>query len=175
MFAIIWCLKGHSSRTHNITKQIPPCHNDALLRFIKWKVSSPVPWLWRLRSTCENNRNDLIRFPFPQSKSLEEGSERTSIPIIFIWVSAPGKWHKLQEGFDFQLMNILRRLRVVPILDLAKRERALKSPHARKARRGGEREKCSLVFLSHRRVSPFSRGVIFTCALPSLRKNGDYS
>ena len=33
----------------------------------------------------------------------------------------------------------------------------------KKARRGGEREN------SHRRVSPFSRGVIF------LRKNGDYS
>ena len=38
----------------------------------------------------------------------------------------------------------------------------------------------SLIFLSHRRVSPFSRGVIFTRArvllsLPSLRKTGDDS
>ena len=38
----------------------------------------------------------------------------------------------------------------------------------------------SLIFLSHRRVSPFSRGVIFTrarvlLALPSLRKTGDDS
>ena len=57
------------------------------------------------------------------------------------------------------------------IVEQAKRERAWKSPHARKARRP---------FLSHRRVSPFSRGMIFTrarvsLALLSLRKNGDYS
>ena len=55
------------------------------------------------------------------------------------------------------------RLRVAPlfssgIVDRAKRERAWKSPYAR---RGGERE-------------PFLRGVIFTGALLSLR-NGDYS
>ena len=41
------------------------------------------------------------------------------------------------------------RLRVVPnfssgIVERAKRERALKSPHARKVRHGGEREKFSL-------------------------------
>ena len=50
----------------------------------------------------------------------------------------------------------------------------VKALHARKARRGGERE--TSFFLSSRRVSPFLRGVIFRCAqvllaLLSLRED----
>ena len=56
------------------------------------------------------------------------------------------------------------------IVERAKRKGAWKSPHARKARRGGERGRVA------RRVSPFSRRVIFTrawvsLALLSLREN----
>ena len=73
------------------------------------------------------------------------------------------------------------------IVERAKRERAWKLPHARKARRGAEREKwfemkneIKIIFVSHRRISPFSRGVISTrtcllLPLLSLRENGDYS
>ena len=46
-------------------------------------------------------------------------------------------------------------------------ERAWKSPHVRKARRGGR------PFLSPRRVPPFSRGVIFTFACLSLEGKWD--
>ena len=65
-------------------------------------------------------------------------------------------------------------LRVVPhfpseIVERAKSERTWKSPNWRKARRGGEREYEGPQTLSCR-VSPFSRGVIFTraCALLAL-------
>ena len=76
--------------------------------------------------------------------------------------------------------HLQRRLRVVPIfpqgsgllrdiVERAKRERAWKiTPSEKGETRGRERN-------SHRRVSPFSRGMIFTRALLSLRKNGDYS
>ena len=55
----------------------------------------------------------------------------------------------------------------------------VKSPHARKVRHSRKIEKWG-IFPSHRRVSPFSREVIFTparisLALLSLRENGDYS
>ena len=78
----------------------------------------------------------------------------------------------------------LCRLRVVPhfpsgIVERAKRKRTWKSPNAKKARRRGEREKWGTTdkaFLSPRRASPFSRGVIFSrarasLALLSLREN----
>ena len=56
------------------------------------------------------------------------------------------------------------------IVERAKGERSGKSPHTRKA----------IIFLSPRRVLPFSLGVIITrarvsCAVLSLKENGDYS
>ena len=77
--------------------------------------------------------------------------------------------------WGFKTFPFFSRLRVVPhfssgTVEQAKRERAWKPSHARKARRGGERcltDACHL----------FSRGAIFTrarvsLALLSLRKNG---
>ena len=102
----------------------------------------------------------------PRSRGVSLGNEE-----------GPWKWgwryasHARTELWRFILDY---ELRVVPhfssgIVERAKREGAWKSPHARKARRG--------IFLSPRRVSPFSRGVIFTRARVSLallspRKNG---
>ena len=59
------------------------------------------------------------------------------------------------------------RLRVVPHFSSGIVERAWKSPHARKGdTRRGERN--MIISLSPHRVSPFSRGVIFTLARVSL-------
>ena len=74
----------------------------------------------------------------------------------------------------------LCRLRLVPhfpsgIVERTKRVCAWKSSNARKARRGGERDKSgttdkaqSLMFFSPRSISPFLRGVIFTRGRVSL-------
>ena len=67
------------------------------------------------------------------------------------------------------LFTLLSRLRVVPhfssgIVERAKRERAWKSPHARKAIRGGEREKMISFFSLPPRVA-FSRVGWFSGAL----------
>ena len=83
------------------------------------------------------------------------------------------------------LGSLVSRLRVVPFFlrdsrASETRARVNITPREKGKTRWGERKMRALIFLSHRRVSPFSRGVIFTrtrvsLALLSLRKNGDYS
>ena len=110
--------------------------------------------------------------------SFKKGIIQSVLPSIFEEVDSFIDIHQIIS----EVISSVTRLRLVPIFpqgywERAKRERAWKSLHVRKARRGGgERE----IFLSHRLVSPFSRGVILTrvhvsLALLSLSKNRDYS
>ena len=85
------------------------------------------------------------------------------------------RWRMIPEETIFAHLSIRDwiRLRVVPhfssgIVERTKRERAWKSPHARKAICDEEREKNDLVFLSRAACRLFSRGVIFRRAGVSL-------
>ena len=79
-------------------------------------------------------------------------------------------------GFLDSGIREIFRLRVVPIFPQGYSERnaSARENHPTRERRH------AAIFLSHRHVSPFSRGMIFTSArvslaLLSLTKNGDYS
>ena len=95
-----------------------------------------------------------------------------TLPPCWIYSKSRGFYRPIRH---FSPVKVFLRLRVVPhfssgMVGRAKRERAWKSPHARK----GDTRHFSL---SPPRVAFFSRGVIFTracvsLALLSLRKNG---
>ena len=92
--------------------------------------------------------------------------------VLFILLNST-KWWRYYISNYFESRKALIRLQVVPhfssgIVERAKHECAWKSPHARKARSGGEREKWFKFFSLSVTCHLFSHGVIFTRARVSL-------